>query len=70
MHTGYILFQLLRLLGKDVRAEEFNTLNGPVSPTRTGNTGPESKTLELAITNDRIWQQVCTALGWKYLPTV
>ena len=54
LHTGYILFQLLRLLGKEVRAEEFNTL----------------KTLELAITNDRIWAQVCAALGWKYLPTV
>jgi hypothetical protein len=29
LHTGYILFQLLRLLGKDVRAEEFNTLHEP-----------------------------------------
>ena len=51
---GYILFQLLRLIGRDVCAEEFNTL----------------KTLELAILNDRIWAQVCAALGWKFLPTV
>ena len=50
---GYILYQLLRLLGKDVQAEEFNTL----------------KTLDLAITNDTIWSQVCNALGWKFLPT-
>ena len=26
--VGYILYQLLRLLGKDVQAEEFNTLSG------------------------------------------
>ena len=51
---GYILYQLLKLIGREVQAEEFNTL----------------KTLELAITNDRIWQRVCQALGWRFHPTV
>jgi hypothetical protein len=33
LHTGYILYQLLRLLGKDVKAEEFNTLSNTVRNT-------------------------------------
>ena len=37
LHTGYILFQLLRLLGKEAKAEEFNTLASPVlRPTEEG----------------------------------
>jgi hypothetical protein len=28
LHTGYVLYQLLKLLGKHVCTEEFNTLTG------------------------------------------
>jgi hypothetical protein len=28
------------------------------------------KTLELAITNDRLWARVCEALGWRFIPSV
>ena len=69
LHTGYILFQLLRLLGKEAKAEEFNNFGKPSSSTHRRRWLAQ-KTLELAITNDSIWSQVCGALGWKYLPTV
>lgn len=48
------LYQLLLLLGRTPLLEEFNQLN----------------TIDLAMTNDRMWAHVCTSLGWKFLPTV
>ena len=51
---AYVLFQLLRLLGRDVHVDEFNTM----------------KSAELALTNDRLWAKVCASLGWKYSATV
>ena len=26
--------------------------------------------IELAISNDHVWQEVCNHLGWKFVPTV
>lgn len=50
----YILYQLLVLLGRSPVLEEFNHL----------------KTIDLAISNDQVWQQVCAHLGWRFVPTV
>lgn len=33
------------------------------------NTAP-TKTVDMAAANDRLWERVCAALGWKYNPTV
>ena len=70
-HTGYILFQFLKLIGREAHAEEFNTLPGAAfGDTKKKSRTAPPKTLELAITNDRIWAKVCQALGWRFHPTV
>jgi hypothetical protein len=50
----YILYQLLVLLGRTPVLEEFNHL----------------KTVDLALSNDQVWQQVCEHLGWRFVPTM
>lgn len=54
LHVGYCLYQLLRLLGRDVCAEEF----------------PSLKTADVALANDRLWADICAPLGWRFHPTV
>jgi hypothetical protein len=44
---------------------EFNHLKGAGVP-RT----PAGATIDLAISNDHVWQQVCNQLGWRFMPTV
>lgn len=54
LQVNYSLFQLLRLLGVEVCAEEFTAL----------------RTIDVALANDRLWAQICAPLGWRFHPTV
>ena len=51
---------------KDSRRQPFRTGDGwPF-----GQPYPGTKTIELAVSNDNTWQQICTHLGWRFVPTV
>ena len=54
LHVAYILMQLLKLCDYPVNMDELHNY----------------KSLELAITCDAIWRDVCNALNWSFYPIV
>ena len=46
-------------------SEEFNHLSQ-----RPRDSASDPKTIELVISNDLLWLEVCNHLGWKFVPTV